>query len=318
MRRPIDAYREGYEKGRRDNIAGHAMQALWSLLDDDPGGFFAAGYHDGAGGKDFNPPVEKPVTLTRRPRQKYEWLGLVFLGLIWFAFVPVHLVISLCRKQPNRSEITWRGVLTVLWLAIMGFGAYQASVYRDQPTQRTASSAPAAANPTERPVQLSRNVNAPTGPHEIKTSGAVCADPSAPCLSPYRFRDNDLSFQLPRQLVWQNNYYSANFYAVILKSQAAVADHGPDTAACAKGILPESERQRIQATFRAQKVFTSTFGCHKTPVWYMNTNDTYNFVAVYAGESLVDAKSMLVRVKATGQFPGANIRKMQVVLGYGE
>lgn len=58
MARPIDAYREGYEKGREDNLAGHVAEAMMGMMRDDPGGHFAAGYHDGAAGNSFNPPPD--------------------------------------------------------------------------------------------------------------------------------------------------------------------------------------------------------------------------------------------------------------------
>jgi uncharacterized protein YecT (DUF1311 family) len=59
MRSPTDAYREGYQKGRTDNLAGHVGQAVFGLLTDDPGGYFQAGYHDGAAGKKFSLPASE-------------------------------------------------------------------------------------------------------------------------------------------------------------------------------------------------------------------------------------------------------------------
>lgn len=56
MKKPAEAYREGYEKGRADNIAGHLSEAMLGLMRDDPGGHRAAGYRDGAGGKAFRLP----------------------------------------------------------------------------------------------------------------------------------------------------------------------------------------------------------------------------------------------------------------------
>lgn len=157
--------------------------------------------------------------------------------------------------------------------------------------------------------ELMKSIPAPV---VIETNGAVCADPAAPCTSLYKFRDNELSFRLPDQFKLLNSYSSATFYAIILKSLPAV-DNGP-SAPCTQGIVPEPERQRIQAIFPRQKVFTSTSGCYMTPVWYTNTNTAYNFVAVYAGESAAQAQAALAKVRATGQFPGANVREMQVVL----
>jgi|GEM_PF-2444245 hypothetical protein len=317
MSKPLDAYREGYEQGLRDSIGGNLAQAVLGKLRDDPGGHFAAGYHDGAAGRKFNPPNERPVRMTKlnQGHEKYEWVGMLFLWLLWFAIVPVFFVISLCRKQPRRSEIIWRGVLTVIWLVVTAVGAYQLPQSRGRaPQVRANNIEPSSANP----VRVARNPNPPTGRHEVQTNGEICAAPSAPCISPYKFRDNDLSFHLPQQLVWQNNYYSTPFYAVILKSHPAVADHGPDTANCGQGVIPENERQRIQTLFPAKKVFASTFGCYMTPVAYLNTNDAYNFVAVYAGQSVTEAQSLLAEVRVLGQFQGANVRKMQVVLQYGD
>ena len=64
MATPAETYREGYEKGRKQGLAGHTGEAIFGMFKDDPGGHYAAGYHDGAGGRDFNPPtgeVRKPA-----------------------------------------------------------------------------------------------------------------------------------------------------------------------------------------------------------------------------------------------------------------
>ena len=315
MSTPVESYRQGYEQGIRDKIAGSVSQALLGVLQGEPSGYFAAGYQDAVAGRKFNPPNGKQAAGDHQTHKPYEWVEWLFLGLIWFAFVPVHLVIALCRKQPNRSEITWRGVLTIIWLILIGVGAYQLPQSRGRTAQANANNTAAS---SADPVRVARNPNPPPGPHEIQTNGTICAAPSAPCISPYKFRDNDLSFQLPQQLVWQNNYYSAPFYAVILKSRPAVSDHGPDTANCGQGLIPEDARERIQTLFPAKKVFTSTFGCYMTPVAYLNTNNAYNFVAVYAGESVTEAQSLLAEIRALGRFQGANVRKMQVVLQYGD
>jgi hypothetical protein len=46
-------------------------------------------------------------------------------------------------------------------------------------------------------------------------------------------------------------------------------------------------------------------------LFYTNTSRKARFMAVYAGMSLADANSMLAAVKATGKYPGANIRRMR-------
>lgn len=64
MPRPTDAYREGYERGRKDSLGGRLAEVTMGMLRDDPGGHFGAGYHDGAAGKKFTPPsdeVRKPA-----------------------------------------------------------------------------------------------------------------------------------------------------------------------------------------------------------------------------------------------------------------
>jgi len=40
------------------------------------------------------------------------------------------------------------------------------------------------------------------------------------------------------------------------------------------------------------------------------------FIAVYAGDTAEQAQQFLAAVKQTGRFPGANLRRMQAVLGY--
>ena len=49
---------------------------------------------------------------------------------------------------------------------------------------------------------------------------------------------------------------------------------------------------------------------------YTNVNRKVGFMAVYAGDTEAEAKNFLLQVKATGNFPDANIRKMQVVVVY--
>jgi hypothetical protein len=67
MRAAGDVYREGYEQGRQDNFAGNVGEAMLGMLRDDPGGYYAAGYRDGAAGKKFNPPSEKDPKAGLKP-----------------------------------------------------------------------------------------------------------------------------------------------------------------------------------------------------------------------------------------------------------
>lgn len=153
----------------------------------------------------------------------------------------------------------------------------------------------------------------------VQTTGKVCGNPSAPCShSKWKFQANDISFKLPRTLKWLTNYYSANFYTVILKSKRAVADpDGPAGEAECSGYYSESERIKVQKQFPSNKVFASRSGCTDPGIDYTNSNYDYNFLAVYAGETETEAKNFLKTVKAKG-YSDANIRKIQVVLGYGD
>ena len=152
----------------------------------------------------------------------------------------------------------------------------------------------------------------------VQTNGKVCGNPSLPCLnSQWKFQANEISFKLPQTLKWQTNYYSANFYAVILKSNQAVADpDGPGGEAVCSGYYSESERIKVQKQFPSNKVFASRSGCG-FGVDYTNTNHDYNFLAVYAGETETEAKKFLKTVKAKG-YSDANTRKIQVELDYGD
>lgn len=155
--------------------------------------------------------------------------------------------------------------------------------------------------------------------NEIQTNGKVCGNPTAPCpYSKWKFEANDISFKLPRTLAWQKNYYSANFYAIVLKSKRAIEDpDGPAGEAECSGYYSESERSTVQKQFPRNKVFASRFGCGVAGIGYTNFNYGYNFLAVYAGETETEAKSFLKTVIAKG-FSDAYIRKTQVVLGYGD
>lgn len=153
---------------------------------------------------------------------------------------------------------------------------------------------------------------------EVHTGGRVCGNPNHPCqAAKWKFENWDISFVLPRELKWLNNYYSADFYAVILKSRRAVPDpDGPAGPAECSGYFSEPERAKTQSLFPNQKVFASHFGCGHLTVGYTNVNYDYDFLAVYGGETLAEANRALASAK--GKFAGANVRKMQVVIDYGD
>jgi hypothetical protein len=56
MATPDEAYSEGYEKGRKEGLAGNTAEAVFGMMKDDPGGHYGAGYRDGASGKEFKTP----------------------------------------------------------------------------------------------------------------------------------------------------------------------------------------------------------------------------------------------------------------------
>ena len=159
---------------------------------------------------------------------------------------------------------------------------------------------------------------------EVQTPGQVCGSSLEPCKPPAQtliqvlFQPYDLTFRVPPQLKWQTNYYSATFYAIILKSRKALPDDGPASQKKCSGYFTEEERMKVQDLFPENKVFASRFGCSgKNAIFYTDTNTDYNFLAVFAGQTLVEAEAFLRQVKAKG-FSDANLRKMQVILEYGD
>lgn len=128
--------------------------------------------------------------------------------------------------------------------------------------------------------------------------GKIYSDPN------YRnqsFKAKDLPFQLPDVVTEAK---SVPFYAVILKTYSICS-------------VKESERIRVQKLFPKHKVFYQRYSCNQNVeddrVYYTNTNNQYDFLAVYAGATLKDAKQFSAKIKKLGRFPGHNIRKMQVI-----
>ncbi len=147
----------------------------------------------------------------------------------------------------------------------------------------------------------------------------VCSTPDTPCSTPIGddfFAPYDLSFNLPNPLKWQTAHNSNHFYAIILKSSKAIYPSNRDDDTKCGGYFSEKERLSVQAMFPYRKVFASRHNCGI--VQYNNVNNQYNFLAVYAGKTSGEANKILKRVKATGHFTDVNIRKMQVVVYYGE
>jgi hypothetical protein len=133
--------------------------------------------------------------------------------------------------------------------------------------------------------------------------GRVCPDPAHPCAG---FRAHDLSFVLPRGGVARAEARSDSFYAVILRSAPRCS-------------IPERDRVAAQRLFPARKVFSQRFECdddEENNVSYTGVNASRAFLAVHAGATRREAAATLSAVARTGRFPGANLRRMQVVYSY--
>ena len=130
--------------------------------------------------------------------------------------------------------------------------------------------------------------------------GQVCPDPTQACSTVATFGPHDLPFRVREgSVIWE----SEPFYAVILKS-IRVAN-----GECER-FISEDERLAAQALFPKRKVFTSRCAEPAT-LYYTGVNDNARFMAVYAGKTRSEAARMLETVKATGKFPGANIRQLR-------
>ncbi len=138
---------------------------------------------------------------------------------------------------------------------------------------------------------------------KVVTQGGVCADPDRPCDG---FKPNELSFRIAKTFEFDRGQdRSAPFYAVLLKTAPLCS-------------ISEQERLEVQAAFPREKVFVHRYFCEDfgDKVTYTNVNAKAGFIAVYAGETEAAARTMLGRVRAAGKFPGANVRRMAVVVTY--
>ncbi|MET0623313.1 MAG: hypothetical protein ABW250_10070 [Pyrinomonadaceae bacterium] len=131
---------------------------------------------------------------------------------------------------------------------------------------------------------------------------AVCGDPTVRCRTTVEFQPYQLPFVVPTNgVIWE----SEQFYAVILKS-VRDASKGEDCNV----FVPESEREAAQALFPRNKVFASR--CFEPgDLFYMGVAEDTQFMAVYAGRTRAEAQATLAKVKAAGQFPGANLRRLR-------
>ena len=129
---------------------------------------------------------------------------------------------------------------------------------------------------------------------------AICPDPTAACRTSYEFKPHQMPFRLPQNaVIWETE----QFYAVVLKS---VRNPNDDCNL----IVPEAERLEAQKLFPRNKVFASR--CYDPEeLFYTNIAQDQQFMAVYAGRTRAEAERMLARVRATGKYTGANLRRMQ-------
>jgi hypothetical protein len=96
-------------------------------------------------------------------------------------------------------------------------------------------------------------------------------------------------------------FETEKFYAVVLKS-------GADKTQDCTGFVPESERLEAQKLFPHNKVFASR--CFEPDeLYYEGIDAEVRFMAVYAGRTRAEAAGVLAKVKATGLFPGAYLKR---------
>lgn len=136
-------------------------------------------------------------------------------------------------------------------------------------------------------------------------TGAICGNPQLTCKTSIAFEPNDLPFRVPERSVIVDTDL---FYAIILKSVRSKEED-------CEVFIPETDRLAAQALFPDHKVFTSRCADPGMPgsgmLFYTNVNPNSKIMAVYGGSTPVEAKRMLEAVKATGKFPGANLRRMR-------
>ena len=137
-------------------------------------------------------------------------------------------------------------------------------------------------------------------PRQRAKRASVCGNPTITCKTTATFQPNDLPFRLPANSVI---FDTELFYAIVLKSVPVREDD-------CNVFVPEAERLQAQALFPDHKVFTSRCADVEN-LFYTNVNPKFRIMAVYGGSKLAEAKQVLEAVKATGKFPGANLRRMR-------
>src|SRR5947209_17624284 len=120
-------------------------------------------------------------------------------------------------------------------------------------------------------------------------SAILCPDPTVACPTSVEFKPYQLPFSVPADAVI---YETETFYAVILKS-VRDASKGADCNV----FVPETDRLAAQTLFPHNKVFASR--CFESgDLYYTNVAHDRQFMAVYAGHTLAEAKAMPAKVRA--------------------
>jgi hypothetical protein len=132
------------------------------------------------------------------------------------------------------------------------------------------------------------------------SAAAICGNPKVACKTSVTFQPHDLPFRVPANAVILD---TEPFYVVILKSMPAKND-------TCDVFIPETERLAAQALFPDHKVFASRC-VDPGELFYTNISENHRIMAVYAGSTLAEARRVLAAVKATGKFPGANLRRIR-------
>jgi len=133
--------------------------------------------------------------------------------------------------------------------------------------------------------------------------GQVLGDPSTERRG---FRSYQLAFVTPTDGIARSEFKSEPFYAVILETFPPCIDS-------------EMQRRKVQASFPANKVFATRFGCEgvvQENINYTNVDPKWGFMAVYAGTTLAEGQALLETVQRTTRFRNPSLRQMQAVLVY--
>lgn len=154
MPTPIEAYRQGYEKGRSDSAGGRVAEMTMGMLRDDPGGHFQKGYSDGAAGKAFGPPSIPQKSITKGLIPKFSenpigwFVGIAIVVECWVLWqlikAPFQLIGSLMRSEKPSPLVIFKNLILagvaialVVWAPrandLRSPGTYTQAVERTQP-----------------------------------------------------------------------------------------------------------------------------------------------------------------------------------------